>query len=39
MPLLEKENTEKIWIGSDERLNELYPTHIQALAGRHWTLV
>ncbi len=37
MPLLEKENTEKIWISSDERLNELYPTHIQALAGRHWT--
>lgn len=37
MHLLEKENTEEKWIGSDERFNQLYPAHIQALAGRHWT--
>jgi SAM-dependent methyltransferase len=37
MPLLEKENTEEKWIGSDERFNQLYPLSIQALAGRHWT--
>ncbi len=37
MLLPEKENIEKIWIGSEERFNQLYPAYIQALAGRHWT--
>jgi SAM-dependent methyltransferase len=37
MPLLEKENTEEKWIGSDERFNQLYPFQIQTLANRHWT--
>jgi len=37
MPLAQKEIYTERWFSSDMQFNQIYPSAIQALAGRHWT--